>query len=138
MTREFFLAVPPRATARTRCTCRGAGKRAFPQVYNEPRYKEWLDEAVAQIKALDAPFPDAPFEGDVEVSLEVIVRKPAATKKRRPKGDRDNFEKGVFDAITHAGGWWKDDDQIVSGPFLKRWAEPDEEEGYRVLITFLE
>lgn len=134
MTRELFLAVTPRATARTRCACRGR----FPTVYNEPRYKEWLAEAIKQIRALEPPFPNAPFEGDINVDLEVIVRKPASTKKRRPKGDRDNFEKGPFDAITHAGGWWKDDDQIVSGDFLKRWAEPDEEEGYRLTITFLE
>jgi Holliday junction resolvase RusA-like endonuclease len=138
MTREFFLALTPRAAARTRCTCRGSGKRAFPQVYNEPRYKEWLEEAIAQIRALDAPFPDEPYEGDVSVGVEVIVSKPKVTKKRRPKGDRDNFEKGPFDAITQAGGWWKDDDQIVAGPFLKRWAKPDEEEGYRLTVTFLE
>jgi Holliday junction resolvase RusA-like endonuclease len=72
------------------------------------------------------------------VAVEVIVRRPASTKKRRPKGDRDNFEKGVFDAITQAGGWWKDDDQIVEGPFLKRWAKDDEPEGYLVTVRFRE
>lgn len=135
MTREFFLAVTPRAAARTRCACRGR----FPTIYNEPAYRDWLAEAIRQIQALPAPFSkDAPFEGDVSVSLEVVVTKPKSTKKVRPKGDRDNFEKGVFDAITQAGGWWKDDDQITDGPFRKRWAEDDEPEGYRVRIDFLE
>lgn len=134
MRREFFLAVTPRATARTRCACRGK----FPTVYNEPAYRDWLKTAIEEIKKLDAPFPNAPFEGDVRVDLEVVVRKPASTKKRRPKGDRDNFEKGPFDAITHAGGWWKDDDQITEGDFVKRWASDGEQEGYRLTITFLE
>lgn len=132
MTHNLFLAVTPRAAARTRCACRGR----FPTIYKDPKYRTWLDEAVRLVREVEAPFPDAPFEGDVTVGLEVIVRKPSATKKRRPRGDRDNFEKGVFDAITQAGGWWKDDDQIVDGPFRKRWAEPDEPEGYRLTITF--
>jgi Holliday junction resolvase RusA-like endonuclease len=133
MERKIFLALPPRATARTRCGCRGR----FPNVYNEPAYKAWKDEAIQQIRELEPPFPlDAPFEGDVWVAVEVVVRKPTSTKKTRPKGDRDNFEKGVFDAITQAGGWWKDDDQIVEGPFLKRWAADDEPEGYKVTVRF--
>lgn len=134
MTREIFLALAPRATARTRCACRGR----FPTVYNEPRYKEWLAEAIRQIRALDAPFPNAPFEGDVLLSIEVIVRKPKSTKKVRPSGDVDNHLKGPLDAITQAGGWWKDDNQVTQGTFLKRWARDDEEEGVRLRITFTE
>lgn len=134
MTRTFFLAVPPRAAARTRATCRGR----FAQVYKDPKYREWLTEAIAQLHQIDAPWPvDAPFDGDVDVGLEVVVAKPKATKKRRPRGDRDNFEKGIFDALTQAGGWWKDDDQIVSGPFVKRWAKPGEPEGYHITIKYL-
>jgi Holliday junction resolvase RusA-like endonuclease len=132
MQRTFFLALAPKASARSRCVCRGK----FPTVYTEPGYRTWLDEAIRQIKLLHAPYPDAPFEGDVWVAVEVIVRKPKTTKRRRPHGDRDNFEKGVFDAITKAGGWWKDDDQIVEGPFLKRWANDDEAEGYKVTVRF--
>ena len=130
----LFLAVTPRAAARTRCTCRGR----FATVYKDPKYREWLDAAIAEVRTHDPPYPDAPFEGDVTVGLEVVVRKPKTTRKRRPRGDRDNFEKGVFDAITQAGGWWKDDDQIVDGLFLKRWAKPDEPEGYHVTVTFQE
>lgn len=135
MTRKFFLAVTPRAAARTRATCRGK----FPTIYKDPKYREWLTEAITQIRQLDTPFPvDAPNEGDVTVDLEVVVTKPKTTKKRRPRGDRDNFEKGVFDAITQAKGWWKDDDQIVDGDFLKRWAKEGEEQGYHVRVTFKE
>lgn len=133
MTRDIFLAVTPRAAARTRCACRGR----FPTIYNEPKYREWLTEAIRQLRTLDAPFPkDAPFEGDVEVALEVVVRKPKSTKKRRPKGDADNYLKGPLDAITQAGGWWKDDDQVTRSYFLKRWAGPDEPEGYRIVLEF--
>jgi Holliday junction resolvase RusA-like endonuclease len=132
MERKIFLSLPPRATARTRCGCHGK----FPTVYNEPAYKAWKDEAIRQIRELEPPFPDTPFEGDVWVAVEVIVAKPKSTKKARPRGDRDNFEKGVFDAITQAGGWWKDDDQIVEGPFLKRWSADGEPEGYKITVRF--
>jgi Holliday junction resolvase RusA-like endonuclease len=135
VTLNLFLAVTPRAAARTRCVCRGR----YPTVYNEPAYKDWLAQAIEQLRALApvAPSPAA-FEGDIAIDLEVVVTKPKATKKARPKGDRDNFEKGVFDAITQAGGIWKDDDQVVGGDFRKRWAEPGEREGYHLTIRFLE
>lgn len=129
----MFLGVPPRAASRHRCGCRGK----YPTAYNDPGYAQWLRDAIKSIKALPAPFPlDAPHEGDVWLALEVVVRKPKKTVKKRPSGDRDNHEKGVFDAITQAGGYWKDDDQIVEGPFLKRWAADDESEGYRITIRF--
>lgn len=67
----------------------------------------------------------------------VVVKKPKTTKRDRPRGDLDNYEKGVWDAITSAGHWWADDDQIVENVTRKRWAEPDEPEGYHIRITFL-
>lgn len=133
MQHSFFLEVPVRAASRTRCACRGR----FPTIYNDPAYKSWLTDAIEKLKAVDGrPFPDEPNTGDVWVALEVIARRPKTTKRLRPKGDRDNHEKGVFDAITQAGGWWKDDDQIVEGPFLKRWANDNEPEGYKVTVRF--
>lgn len=132
---SFFLKVEPFPTPRVKCACRGR----FPTVYNDPRYREWKAEAVEQLRTIHGRYEDfrAFAESDVIVNLTVVVEKPKTTKKVRPKGDRDNFEKGVFDAITEAGIWWKDDDQIVGGEFEKRWAREGESPGYYVDIQFL-
>lgn len=128
---EFFLPLKPRATQRSRCACRGR----FPSVYTDPAYREWKEQAIALLNAMDrAELPDFVSEDpDLSVGLTVVVKKPKTTKLKRPRGDRDNYEKGVFDALTQSG-WWKDDDQIVSGPFRKRWAAPGEPEGYHITI----
>ena len=124
----FRLAVPPRAAARSRATCRGK----FAQVYTDPGYRAWLDQAVPLLAQLK---PEVLHEGDIEVDLEVVVAKPKTTKRVRPGGDNDNYEKGVWDAMTKAG-WWKDDEQIVVNNTWKRWAYPGEEPGYIVKVRF--
>ena len=135
MKSSVFLPISPNPSQRSRCTCRGR----FATIYTDPKYRDWKDEAIRLLSEIEAPFPkDTPSEADVIVGLEVVVEKPKTTKRRRPKGDRDNYEKGVFDAITQAGGWWVDDDQIVGGPFLKRWAKPDETPGYHITVEFLQ
>lgn len=135
---SFFLAVTPKAAARTNVTCRGSGKRAFPTVYTAPGYRAWLDEALPKLKELAPTMPPEVQERDVRIVTEVIIRKPKSTKRRRPGGDNDNHEKGVWDAMTKVGAWWKDDEQIVDNHTIKRWAAPDEPEGIRVEVYFLD
>jgi Holliday junction resolvase RusA-like endonuclease len=135
---EFFLAVTPKAAARTNVTCRGSGKRAFPTVYTAPGYRAWLDEAMPKLKELAPQFDQEVRERDVRIAVEVVIRKPKSTKRRRPGGDNDNYEKGVWDAMTKVGAWWVDDEQVVENHTRKRWAGPEEPEGYRVQVTFME
>jgi Holliday junction resolvase RusA-like endonuclease len=130
---SFRLAVPPRAAARTRATCRGK----FAQVYTDPGYRAWLDAAIPQLELLAPDLSDEVRGLDVSVDLEVIVAKPKTTKRVRPGGDNDNYEKGVWDAMTKVGRWWRDDEQIVVNRTWKRWAYPGEEPGYAVKVTFL-
>lgn len=130
---SFRLAVPPRAAARTRATCRGK----FAQVYTDPGYRAWLDAAIPQLELLAPDLSDEVRGLDVSVDLEVIVAKPKTTKRVRPGGDNDNYEKGVWDAMTKVGRWWHDDEQIVVNRTWKRWAYPGEEPGYSVKVTFL-
>ena len=134
----FFLAVTPKAAARTNVTCRGSGKRAFPTVYTAPGYRSWLDEALPKLKELAPTMPPEVQARDVRIVTEVIVRKPKATKRLRPGGDNDNYEKGVWDAMTKVGAWWNDDEQIVENTTIKRWAKPEEPEGYHVQVYFME
>lgn len=139
---QFWLAAPPRAAARARATCRGK----FATVYTDPGYREWLDGneekaqlgAIALLKAHKPSLPANLREADIEIEIEVVVAKPKTTKRRRPGGDNDNYEKGVWDAMTKVGHWWQDDSQIVSNLTRKRWAYPGETEGYRVTVRFLD
>jgi Holliday junction resolvase RusA-like endonuclease len=130
---SFFLAVTPKAAARTNCTCRGR----FPTVYTAPGYRAWLDEAIPLLKAEAPDLPEDVRKRDVHIEVEVVVAKPKTTKRLRPGGDSDNYEKGVWDAMTKVGAWWVDDEQIVHNVTWKRWAHPGERDGYRVRVKFI-
>lgn len=56
-----------------------------------------------------------------------VLTKPPTGKKKWPRGDGDNYEKGLYDAITTSGLVWADDDQIIVGKWHKRYADEDEE-----------
>lgn len=76
-------------------------------------------------------------ERPVEIDVEAAFPKPKTTKLTTPRGDNDNLEKGLWDAITATGLWWKDDSQIVTNRTTKRWAREGEEPGYYITIRFL-
>lgn len=134
MQHRFWLDVAPRAAARTRATCRGK----FAQVYTDPGYREWLEKALPLLQAEDPQLPEEVRKRPIRITTEVLVRKPKTTKRQQPGGDNDNYEKGVWDAMTKVGGWWIDDTQIVENRTIKRWAGPDQPEGYHVTVEFLE
>lgn len=114
--------------------CRGK----FAQVYTDPKYKEWRAEAVTLLKQI-GQFEDfrAVADRPVRIVVDVVAGRPKSTKLVAPKWDNDNVEKGLWDAITETGIWWKDDSQIVDNQTTKRWSVGDEPEGYHIRITFL-
>ena len=130
----FFLPLKPNASQRSRATCRGR----FASVYLDPKYRVWRGEAEELLNEI-ASTEDfrAVAERPVRIDTEVVVERPKATKLDAPRGDLDNYEKGLWDAITTTGKWWKDDTQIVDNHTIKRWAKPGEDEGYYVRIEFL-
>lgn len=132
---SFFLPITPKATQRSRCACRGR----YPSVYTDPAYKEWRAEAVAALNKI-AQFEDfRPYRAQpVAIDVEVVFKKPKTTKLEYPRGDLDNVEKGLWDAITETGHWWADDNQIIRNKTTKRWAGPEEPSGYHITITFLD
>lgn len=131
---HFFLAVAPKATARSRATCRGK----FAQVYTAPSYRAWLEEAIPALHAAAPNLSPEIKERDVDIDVTAFIQKPQKTKRRRPGGDNDNYEKGLWDAMTKVGAWWKDDEQIVDNSTHKRWAKGDQAPGYQVTVRFLD
>ena len=132
---HFFLPITPNAAQRTRATCRGR----FAQVYQDPKYKEWLAEAVSLLRDIASTEDFREYSGSpVSIKVEVAANRPKTTKLIAPRYDVDNLEKGLWDAITTSGKWWEDDRQIIESHTHKRWARDGEAEGYYVTITFLD
>ena len=88
--------------------------------------------------------PPAVIDGPVALVVECVFGRPPShvTKSGRlakgakvvpPKCDWDNLGKGVSDAITESGAIWRDDELVVDGRVLKRYAEPGE--APRTIVT---
>jgi Holliday junction resolvase RusA-like endonuclease len=107
-------------------------------MYPAPGYQTWLSETLPALEALKPRIPADIRDRDVAIDIEVLVKRPKTTKRSRPRGDNDNYEKGVWDAMTKVGGWWFDDDQVVENRTRKRFTTEGEEPGYRVRVEFLE
>ena len=69
---------------------------------------------------------EGPLEGPLLVVTRFIVTRPKTTKLSHPRGDIDNYEKGLFDQLTSCGAWL-DDNQIVDAHSSKEWARTGEE-----------
>jgi Holliday junction resolvase RusA-like endonuclease len=87
----------------------------------------------------------ARLDGPVALVVECIFGRPPShvTKGGKlskgapivpPKCDWDNLGKGVCDAITDSGAIWVDDELVVDGRVLKRYAGPGEAPGTIVTI----
>jgi len=77
-----------------------------------------------------------PLQGSVVAHVEIICKRPKTTKLGAPKGDVDNYVKGVLDGATQAGVW-ADDSQVEVLIATKRWTEPGEDPGAVVHIGAL-
>lgn len=91
--------------------------------YTKP-YQEWLAACQQQI----AKARSATLAGLLWCAVEIIVPRPKTTKLHTPRGDADNYVKGVLDGGTKAGAWG-DDSQIVLLVSLKRFSDPGEAPG---------
>lgn len=62
------------------------------------------------------------------------MHKARTSKLFIPRGDTDNFEKGLYDIITQDGRFWHDDNQIITNISTKRYIPLDEPEGVAIGI----
>lgn len=84
--------------------------------YYRKTYKAWK-------KAAESAVPqnsDYPLGGPLIVTVVAVCSRPKTTKRYYPRGDVDNFAKGILDVLTKRG-YWNDDDQIVDLYVRKRY-----------------
>lgn len=98
----------PASRPRFRVVNMKSGK-SFVHTYHAGRYKKFLEDAEQAIPPCD-PFDQLP--GHVRVEIVIHVQKPKTSKLSRPRGDLDNYVKGILDVLTRRG-YWLDDDEIT-------------------------
>jgi len=123
----LLLNYPPVPASRPRVTRWGT--------YYLKTYKAYKDFAEQAIPCSTKP----PLTGNIQADILFVCAKPKTTKRINPRGDIDNHEKSILDAITgtkkQPKGYWLDDDQInLVTRKEKRWAEQGETPHTR--ITF--
>jgi Holliday junction resolvase RusA-like endonuclease len=89
--------------------------------YYQKPYQEWKNRAVEWFKKVEQM--DPLMEGPLAVQLWAGVKPAKTTKLPFPRGDGDNFEKAVYDCITKSGKVWHDDNQVVTGHWIKYFEE---------------
>lgn len=73
--------------------------------------------------------------GPLALKVTFVCRRPKKPTHSYPRGDIDNFEKALYDAITNAERVWKDDVQIVAVTVVKRYAREGEKPHTKVSVT---
>ena len=123
---SFFALGTPVGQPRPRACIRGRHAGMY-----DPGTADAWKAAVAS--AAKAAWDGRIFSGPIRLSLTIYmprpkhhfrangVLKPTAPRWHTSKPDRDNVEKAVKDAITHAG-IWKDDSLVCDGPTSKVYA----------------
>lgn len=97
--------------------------------YYLKKYKAYREEAEKVI-----PNFEHPLQGALTVSATFFCHRPKTTKRFYPRGDIDNFEKAVFDALTQKG-FWEDDDQITTTDGVKKRFVPEGQEPYTLIVV---
>ena len=90
--------------------------------YRAREYDDYEREVAAYL-------PRSRFKGELEVTLEVFVERPAGKRKL----DANNWDKALFDIFTKCG-LWEDDSQVMAYHVYKVHDEPRRTPGIRVTI----
>lgn len=118
---SFAIPLDPVPASRPRVTRWGT--------FYAKNYGDWLKAAPAYV-----PSVEQPLCGPVAVSLLFVCKKPKTGKRDWPRGDIDNYAKGVLDTMTKAG-IWHDDDQVTTATIRKRYAQKGEQPHIQITAT---
>jgi len=123
--RVFRLPVEPKPASRPRVS----------------KYGTFFGKPYTKFRQQSQPYADAynlhpPILGAVHVLVECVCTKPKTGRLQFPRGDVDNYVKGVLDVMTKSGNFWNDDAQVVSLQVVKRYTEvkQSEEAGCNVFL----
>lgn len=117
MISKIFVPVRPVPASRPRIGRFGA--------YYTTNYTEFREQVAKFLNKLKDKFP---ANDDLYlVDIEFVCQKPKSPTNVYPRGDIDNFMKGILDSITHAKMFWNDDIQIVYCGGIKRYQNTTEE-----------
>lgn len=127
----FEVAGLPVPQPRPKVSTRGGIGRAYtPAAHEIHAYR-----AAIVIVARTRGWADGPTAGPVSVEADAWFPRPEShltkagtlSSKARiwpSRADVDNLAKGMLDAITDAGSFWLDDDQVVELTIRKAYARP--------------
>jgi Holliday junction resolvase RusA-like endonuclease len=121
--RYLFLPVEPRPASRPKVT----------------KYGTYFGKPYTVFRQTAQPYANAykdrpPIQGPVVILIEIVCTKPKTGKLLHPRGDVDNYVKGVMDILTKSNNFWKDDVQVVSMYAYKRYTQPPETAGSHVYL----
>lgn len=95
--------------------------------YAKP-YTKFLKEATELTKGYDG----APTNNPIVMLIEAVCPPFKTVKREYPRGDVDNYSKGVMDVMQKVKKFFKDDNQIVGLMAFKRFADDNEEPSINV------
>tara|TARA_Y100001938_G_C7819705_1_gene295989 strand:+ start:189 stop:578 length:390 start_codon:yes stop_codon:yes gene_type:complete len=117
---EWVFPISPVAASRPRVGRHGG--------YFVGPYKKFREECRDLVPMVLGP-DFSPYDSPLYVDLECFVTRPKTTKLDMPRGDIDNYQKAIFDAMNNL--LWSDDKLIQAVYATKQWS--DKPEGYFVL-----
>jgi len=111
--RYFYLPTNPVPSSRPRVT----------------KYGTYFGKPYTVFRQTSQPYANAydehpPITGPCAVLIEIVCTKPKTGKLTHPRGDVDNYVKGILDILTKSGRFYTDDVQVVSLYAYKRYCDP--------------
>lgn len=122
---SFHVPVKPVPASRPRISKYGS--------YYTKTYTDFRREAYLFLKTIKAKYPPC-GESTFSIEIEFVCTRPKKLTNPYPRGDVDNYLKGIIDSLVYAGMFFEDDIQITRMTGIKRYQEKDEDVGMNIKV----